>query len=164
MQRWLDHANRGIETTADPARLQRRMTAVLGQVQRRYPDAHIHGLTLWMTIFEAPAYPAPAHFEPHPIAVVAEIHDDGRYRSVLGTLGDGQVTLERKGVAGEAVTLAYYRDDAPHAIALSATRAGAGSANDRFTIGELDGNPVYVVATIDATPWLVATEKHWSWR
>ena len=159
VQRWLDHANRGIETTTDPVKLQKRLVAVLGQVQRRYPDAHLHGLTLWLTLFEAPAYPAPAHFEPHPIAVLAEIRDDGTYRSVLGTLADGQATLARRGVEGQEVQLAYYRDDAPAPIPLQATREG-----DRFAIGELEGNPIYVVATIAGTPWLVATAKHWVWN
>lgn len=84
VQRWLDHANRNVEQITDPERLHKKMASILANVQQRYPDAHIESLTLWLTIFEAPAYPAPAHLEPHPIAVMARISAD-RYESLMGT-------------------------------------------------------------------------------
>ena len=153
VQRWLDHANRGIETTTDPGKLQKRLVAVLGQVQRRYPDAHIHGLALWLTIFEAPAYPAPAHFEPHPIAVMAEIRDDGTYRTALGKLDAGRVTLHPQGITAAPDKLVYYKDDVPQPLDLPAQ-----------PLPDLDANPLYIVAIIDGVPWLVATDKHWVWH
>ena len=152
VQRWLDHANRGIETTTDPAKLQKRLAAVLGQAQRRYPDAHIHGLVLYLSIFEAPAYPAPAHFEPHPIAIMAEYREDGTYRTVLGKLDQGRVTLKPQGLEVHDPRLVYYKDDVPQPIELPVQPV------------ELDGNPIYIVAIIDGKPWLVATEKHWVWN
>ena len=151
VQRWLDHTNRGIEKTTDATKLQTRLASVLGQVQRRYPDAHIHGLTLWLVIYEAPAYPAPAHFEPHPVAVMAEIRDDGTYRTALGKLEAGRVVPHSHGVDTSGARLVYYRDDVPTPLDLPAQPV------------DLDGNPLYIVALVDAVPWLVATERHWVW-
>jgi len=131
VQRWLDHTNRGIEKTTDAAKL--------------------HGLALWLAIFEAPAYPAPAHFEPHPIAVMAELRDDGTYRSMLGTFEAGRVTPSPRGVDATGARLVYYRDDIPTPIDLPAQPV------------DLDGNPLYIVAIVDTLPWLVAAERHWVW-
>ena len=151
VQRWLDHANRGIETTTDPERLRKRMVAVLEQVQRRYPDAHIHALTLYLAIFEAPAYPAPAHFEPHAIAVMAKLDERGAYQTALGKLASGKLVVKPQGVDLAGATYTYYRDDVPTPLPLP-------------TPIEVDGNPVYIVATANGIPWLVATDKHWVWN
>lgn len=119
-QRWLDHANRDVERITDPERLHRKMVTILDNVRGRYPDANIHTLTLWLTVFEAPAYPARAHFEPHPIAVMARISDDGRYESLLGT---------------KAVPDVFFVDDDP------SPRTTRDDGNPIYDVATRDGTP-----------------------
>ncbi len=159
VQRWFDHANRGMFAVRDPVDLKKRLTALLAQAQRRYPQLGIHGVRSELAIFESPAYPAPAHFEMHVIAALGEIRDDGTFRTLLGKLDHGTLTLAPVGLDPSAVTLTYYRDDAPVAIPLDAPRDGA-----KLRVGELAGDPLYIVATIDAQPWLVAAYEPWHWQ
>jgi len=159
VQRWFDHANRGMFTVRNPVELKKRLTALLAQAQRRYPKLGIHAVRSELAIFESPAYPAPAHFDMHVIATLGEVRDDGTFRTLLGKLDDGALTLAPVGLDASAATLAYYRDDAPVAIPLDAPRNGAS-----FRVGELAGDPLYVVATVDSQPWLVATYEPWHWQ
>src|SRR5207237_3913973 len=55
MQRWFDHAHRGMETIRDPDQLNARLAAMLGEARTRYPEHGIRGLRLYLTIFESPA-------------------------------------------------------------------------------------------------------------
>lgn len=161
IQRWFDHSNRGIATVVhDPAQLRVRLAAVLAQAHRRYPAFGIHAIRLDLTIFEAPAYPAPAHFEPHNVGVVGELDDAGVFRTMLGTLDDTGVELAARNVDASSARLGYYRDDDPQLIALDAERTG-----DRFRFPALVGDPLYVVAiTPEGTAWLVATRAEWHWQ
>ncbi len=67
-QRWFDHSNRGMHEVRDPDQLRARLAVMLAQAQKRFPTYTFHTVRLYLTLFEAPAYPAPAHFEPHPVA------------------------------------------------------------------------------------------------
>ena len=158
-QRWVDHMNRRLYLVTDPVVFQKRLAAILTDIQGRFPELGIHGLRHYLTIFEAPAYPAAAHFEPHPIAVMGEIDGSGRFRSVLGTLDGTGVTLRPQNIDARAAHLVIYTDDDPTPHDLTASRAG-----DRFTTGHLEGDPLYVAAIIDGTSWLVATRKAWRWE
>jgi len=158
-QRWVDHMNRRLYLITDPILYRKRLTAILVDIQARFPDFGIHGLRHYLTIFEAPAYPAPAHFERHPIAVMGELDAAGRFRTVLGTLDDTGVTLRPQNLAAAAAHLVVYTSDDPTPRDLTARRAG-----DRFTTGHIDGDPLYVVAIIDGTPWLVAARKALRWE
>ncbi len=153
-QRWLDHAFRGLYTERDPDRLQQKLAQIVAQAPARYPDATIRGVRAYLTLFVAPAYPAPAHLEPHPIAITGELTPEGQFRTVLGTLRGTTLELRPRGVDTRQVRLVYYRNDEPHPIAIEATRT-----EDRFDLPELSGSPLYVVAIIDGTPWLVASRK-----
>jgi len=158
-QRWVDHMNRRLYLVTDPARFKKRLTTILADMQARFPDLGIHGLRHYVTLFVAPAYPAPAHFEPHQLAVMGELDARGRFRSVLGTLDGDGVTLRPQNVDTAAARLVVYTDDSPVPRELPTTRDG-----DRFTTGRIDGDPLYVVAIIDGTPWLVAARKAWRWE
>jgi hypothetical protein len=83
-QRWFDHANRGIYAVRDPVELRARLAAVLGHAKQRYPSFGIHRIRLELALYVAPAYPAPAHFEMRPAAIVGELGDDGAFRTMLG--------------------------------------------------------------------------------
>jgi hypothetical protein len=158
-QRWIDHMNRRLYLVTDPAMFRKRLAAILADVQARFPELGIHGLRHYLTIFETPAYPATAHFESHPIAIMGELDDTGRFRSALGTLDDTGVTLRPQRLDPAAARLVAYTGDDPTPRELPATRSG-----DRFATGRIDGDPLYVVAIIDGTPWLVATRRAWRWE
>lgn len=91
-QRWFDHQNRNVYQITEPAKLETRLRAILDTGKRRYPDRGIRAVRHELAIFEAPAYPAPARFEVHPIAITGEITVDGRFLSRLGTTGGTAVT------------------------------------------------------------------------
>jgi hypothetical protein len=147
---WFDHQNRGTATVRDPDELHRRLDAVLKQSQRRYPELAIHGLRLYLAIFEAPAYPAPAHFELHAVAIVGELERDG-FRTALGRFAGDCAVPAPVGVELAGSRWGYYRDDEPTLLDAPAGCVGA-------------GDPVIAVAiAADGLPWLVATraERHW---
>jgi len=158
-QRWIDHMNRRLYLVTDPVVFRRRLAAILADVQARFPEFGIHGLRHHLAIFEAPAYPAAAHFELHDIAVMGEIDATGAFRTALGTLDATGVTLRPQNLDARGARLVIYTDDAPTPRELPAPRAG-----DRFATGRIAGDPLYVAAVIDGTPWLVATRRVWRWE
>jgi hypothetical protein len=158
-QRWIDHMNRRLYSVTNPVVFRKRLAAILTDVQSRFPAFGIRGLRHYLAIFEAPAYPAPARFELHKIAIMGELDDTGRFRTVLGALDDRGVTLRPKAIDTAGARLVKYIDDRPAPHDVPATREG-----DRFITGPIDGDPLYVVAVIADTPWLVATRKAWRWE
>jgi hypothetical protein len=168
-QRWFDHHNRSIATVRDPDELRRRMAAVLAQAQKRYPSVGVRGMRLWLAIYEAPAYPEPARFERHPIAVMGELLPDGTFRTALGTLAgtpgmrseDAVLEMHLREIAApSSAKLVYFRNDFSRAIELPVERDGA-----RWDLAyqPIEGNPLHFVAILDGTPWLVATHAPWRW-
>ena len=155
-QRWLDHSFRGLYAERDPARIKGKLEQILELAPTKYPDASIPGVRAYLELFVAPAYPAPAHFEEHSIAILAELHPDGAFKTVLGTLEGTTVTLKPQGVDTTDVKLVYYKDDQPTPLDLTiASRTG-----DVFTLASAPiGRPVYVVAIIAGRPWLVASAR-----
>lgn len=158
-QRWIDHMNRRLYLITDAKQFEAKLRVILADSQSRFPELGIHGIRHYFTIFEAPAYPAPAHFEPHPIGVMGEIDAGGIFHSVLGALDDHSVTLKPNHVDATTVKLLAYIEDSTTPRELTAPRTG-----DRFETGSIEGDPLYVVALIDNRPWLVATRKAWKWE
>jgi len=165
-QRWLDHIFRNVHAVRRPDELERRLRTVLERMQYYYPDYRIHGMRLWVTVFETAAYPGPADFQPHRMAVLGEITADGTFRTMLGKLkhGEENASLEvvPKNVAlAPNAALSYFRDDLPQAIPIAVPLVGS-----RFDLAyqSLPGNPRYFVVTSDGTPWLVASHETWRWQ
>ena len=160
-QRWFDHSNRNMHESRDPAQLHARLVAMLAQAQRRFPTYTFHRIRLYLTLFEAPAYPAPAHFEPHPIAILGELDSDGTFRTMLGELDGDHLALHPQQVDASSLTFTYVRDNIPTPIHLEATRM-----NDTVVLQpRLEGDPIFVVATTpDNTAWLVASHDDWKWQ
>ena len=149
-QRWFDHSNRGMWSERDPDKLHKRLVAMWKQAERRYPNNKLQRVRLYVTMFEAPAYPEPARFVPHPIALLGELDAAGTFRTLVGPFEDSKITPHPQGVDATGATLGYYRDDEPilHPFA-----------------GTLDGDPIYTVATLpDGTPWLVSSHADWRWQ
>jgi hypothetical protein len=164
-QRWLDHIHRNVHVVRNPDELQRRLKTVLERMQHFYPDYGIHGLRLWITVFEAPAYPEPARFEKRPIAVLGELVPDGagtRFRTLLGRLDDHDVLtpMPREIELPPTTKLVYYRDERAEPIDVRVP-----FANGRFDLRSqvLAGNPRYFVAVANGVPWLVTSEARVRW-
>jgi hypothetical protein len=165
-QRWLDHTQRNVFVVRNPVELERRLRTVLERVQYFYPDYHVHGIRLWITVYETPAYPGPARFDRKPIAVLGEITADGVFHTLLGKVDTnpehGFVELAPKNVDVPAdTTLVYFRDDRAEPNSIAVPLAGT-----RFDLGyqSLPGNPRYFVANVGGTPWLVASHSVWRWE
>ncbi len=158
-QRWFDHQNRGVYTITSADKLEARLRAILATARRRYPDAGIRAVRHELAIFEAPAYPAPAHLELHPIATTGEITEDGSFHSLLGKLAGNVVTLRPRGVDPAGATLVYYADDRSERHVATATRSG-----DTFALSSFDADPAFVVAEVGGRAWLVATRRSWKWN
>lgn len=151
IQLWFDYRHRGMEQLREPARLRAKLEQLVADARARYPDRGIHGVRLYLTIFQAPAYPAPAHFEPHPIAIVGELVD-GTFRTALGRLDGDHAIPSPAGVDLGGARFVYYRDDAPEPITMTGDRVGP-------------GDPIYAVAIAkDGLPWLIATHADWHWQ
>jgi hypothetical protein len=157
-QRWFDYQNRRLDATRGPDAVRVRLAAILADAQRRFPAAGIHGLRHYLVIFEAPAYPAPAHMIEHRIAITGEL-DRGAFRSALGAIGPADVVLHPQGLDPSDAQLTVYRDDAVTPAALPGARTG-----DRFATGAIQGDAIYVVATIRGEPWLVGSRRAWRWE
>ena len=158
-QRWVDHMNRRLYLVTDPATYRSRLAAILADTQARFGEFGIRGLRHYFTIFVAPAYPAAAHFEPRPIAIMGEIDAAGTLRTVLGTLDAGGVTLRPQNLDASRAELVIFTDEDPTPHPLAAPRTG-----DRFATGAIEGDPLYVAAVIDGATWLVTTRRAWRWE
>jgi hypothetical protein len=170
IQRWFDHSNRGAFQIKNQRDLETRLRAILANAQKRWPWWPIKGARLWLTIYESPAYPAPAHFEQHPIAIIGEITPDGTFRSALGSLrgelgpsSEGSIQLAPTNVDVNGAELVYYKDDVTTELPLGASVDGT-----QVPLGYKDyggGNPIYFVAkTKSGEPWLLATYAPWRWQ
>jgi hypothetical protein len=90
---------------------------------------------------------------------MGELDASGTFRTLLGGLDARSVTLRPQHVDTAGARLVAYTEDRPVPREISAPREG-----DRFLTGPIDGDPLYVVAIVDGTPWLVATRKAWRWE
>ena len=150
VQMWFDHSNRGTWRVRDPDELRRRLEAIVKQAQRRYPEFGVHGVRLYLTIFEAPAYPAPARFDMHPLAIVGEL-ERGVFRTALGRLEGDCAVAGAVGVELANSRWVYYRDDETTPLDAPGGCVGA-------------GDPVIAVAIAADGPWLIATRAAWHWE
>ncbi len=163
-QRWLDHIHRNVHVVRNPDELHRRLKTVLERMQYFYPNFGVRGLRLWITIYEAPAYPGPARFDKRQIAILGELAPAGAgltFRTMLGRFDEVSLTLAPRDIDVSAPRLVYYRDEIPEPIDVRVPF----SAN-RFELAKqpLPGNPRYFVAIVAGMPWLVASDARRTWR
>jgi len=121
----LDYSYRTLIAVRDRDELGKRLTAILADARAQFPNGGVRSVRAWLTIFETPAYPAPARFEAHPLAILGECDDAGCRSQLQAKLPAGPVD--------------YYADDIPTKRTGTPPRTG----------------PLYVVQTIDGGPWLV---------
>ncbi|MBC7976032.1 MAG: hypothetical protein H7138_13755, partial [Myxococcales bacterium] len=83
----------------------------------------------------------------------------GVFRTAIGALDGAGVTLRPQQLETAGARLVVYRNDDLTPVELAGPRTG-----DRFATGRIEGDPLYVVAMIDGTPWFVASRKAWRWQ
>ncbi|HEV7559249.1 MAG TPA: hypothetical protein VGO00_27430, partial [Kofleriaceae bacterium] len=170
VQRWFDRDGRNMHTIRDPKRLAVNLKDIVTRGQVRYPNAHIHGARLWITVFVAPPYPEPARFEPHRIAILGD-YQDGTFRTALGDMTEHDIswTIDAHpvGVDLAGATLACFVDTKTEPLSLHPSAEGT----DGWMIGgsssmeRLDGDPIYCGARVpDGTTWLIASHEDWHWN
>jgi hypothetical protein len=139
----------------NPDTVRQALANVLDDARRAWPAAGLTGARLWLSIFQAPAYPAPARLDRFDVAVLGEL-DRGAFRSAIGTiLPDGKTWIAPPGAPALAqIQLFEIRNDLPAPVAVAATPTPTG-----FVLADpLRGDPVYLIGrTADQDrPWLVA--------
>lgn len=158
-QQWFDHAWRGLHRVRDAGELEKQLRVILATGQSRFGGINLRGLRHHLALFEAPAYPAPPRFTMKPIAITGEILTDGRFATVLGRWQGTTVELRPHNVDTANARLVYVANDRPEEQPLAATRNG-----DTFTLAApLTADPVYIIAAIGETRWLVASKRSWRW-
>jgi len=157
-QAWIDRRLpfRFLWKHRDRAELRRDLAGVLAEAQARFPGADIQAVRLILSVYVAPAYPAPARLDRVDLARIAELDVHGRFRSAIGALASDRRTIAvgPVGLDLAGAHLIAFRDDAPAPSDLPAIRTSAG-----FVLAEpLAGDPVYVVLADAGTDerWLVA--------
>jgi hypothetical protein len=161
-QAWIDGNGtyRWMWKDRDRDQLRRDLQVILDETRAGFPSAGVSGVRLWLSVFEAPAYPAPARLDRVDIAVIGELGAAG-LRTALGALAADRVTLRSEAAQGvdlSGASLAVMRDDVPppHAVAATAIPTG-------WLLAEpLTGDPVHLIATPRGAPaaWLVASRSH----
>ncbi len=155
LQSYFDHTFRTTYTITDPEKLKAQLVNIRTRGNQRYPAAGVRGLRHYLTIFEVSAYPGPARFDAHEIAITGELLPDERFRTVLGKWSGTTVELHPQNVDTAGARLVYYVDDRPEPHELAATRSG-----DTFTLAApLAAKHASIVAIVGDTPWLVATSR-----
>lgn len=143
VQRWFDHHNRNLHLLRDPRQLRARLAAILARARTRYPELGITRIRHWTTLFEAPAYPAPARLVATRLGITGELDVDGTFRSHLGA------PLPTLTAAG--ARLVHFDDDRSTELPLAAGEVVA-------------ADPTYVVAVWpDGTRWIASWRRSWRW-
>jgi hypothetical protein len=153
--RWLGYRYRKLARVHDPAEMARRVAGILAFARATFPAAKLRGVRVYLTIFEAPAYPAPARLDPHRVALIAE-DLDGEIHTMLGHthLAGGRLVVTPRPEHVEAPTsgLSVYLDDLPTAHVLA---TGPGP----WTVAPVTGNPAYFVTTAGGRAWLIEATR-----
>jgi hypothetical protein len=156
MQTWLAQraSYRAVWRERRPSELARAIELVLRDAQAGWPHAGITGMRQWLSIFQAPAYPAPARIDRFDVAVLGEL-DRGRFRSALGVLLPDARTWLAPASAPELAGMALFaiRDDDPAPVAVAATATAVGLVLD----APLRGDPVYLIGRTErGSSWVLA--------
>ena len=118
IERWIqaeidgNYVYRTLHRETDRDALRARTAVVLDELRHRYPALAIRGVRVYVTMYQAPAYPAPAHLEAHDLGILGELVDDVWTSHYLAFPGNGRISLAADpALAGAA--LALYRDGLP---------------------------------------------------
>jgi hypothetical protein len=158
LARWLGSQStyRRMWRDRSPDQLARDLRVILDDTHAVWPDAGVTGVRLWLSVYEAPPYPAPARLDRVDIAIIGELTSTGAVRTALGTLSSDGATVRStgQGIDLAGASLAIVADDVPAARPVAATPTSGG-----WTLAApMFSDPAYLVATLrdGGAPWLVA--------
>jgi hypothetical protein len=139
----------------DPDALRQTLANVLAEARDAWPGATFTGTRMWLSIFQAPAYPAPARLDRSDIAVLGEL-DGGAFHSAIGTLlPDGRTWIAPPSAPElTGMQLFEIRDDLPVPVLVPAQPTPTG-----FVLAApLRGDPIYLIGRTagQGQPWLLA--------
>lgn len=102
-----DYVYRALHRETDRDRLRTRTAAIVDELRRRYPAHAIRGVRVYVTMYQAPAYPAPARLEAHDLGVLGEFVD-GRWISHHVALpASGRISLAADPALSRAAFVVY---------------------------------------------------------
>jgi len=119
-----DYAFRTLHRETDMAALRARTVVVRDELIRRYPALGIRGVRIYVTVFEVPAYPAPARLVAHDVGVLGELVDGAWTSRCVAIPSTGRLPLAAEPALAGA-SLAIYRDGVPAGPAPAADATGA---------------------------------------
>ena len=114
-----DYIYRTLHRELDREALHARMVVLLAELNTRYPALGVRGVRVYITTYQAPAYPAPARLTPHDLAIYGELVDGvwvthvGEPRPAgppLALYRDGLPVDEPVAIANGAVVMPVGRD------------------------------------------------------
>ncbi|HEX4417264.1 MAG TPA: hypothetical protein VH165_05155 [Kofleriaceae bacterium] len=109
-----DYVYRALHRELDPGVLRARVIVVRDELRRRYPALAIRGVRVYITMYQAPAYPAPARLAAHDLGVLGELVDDTWTSHYVALPRSGRISIAAdRALAG--APLALYRDGLPAA-------------------------------------------------
>jgi len=107
-----DYVYRALHRETDRDALHARTLVVLDELRHRYPALALRGVRVYVTMYQVPAYPAPARLEAHDLAIFSELVD-GTWTSYYRALPtSGRVSLAADPALARA-PLALYRNGLP---------------------------------------------------
>ncbi|CAN5872600.1 hypothetical protein BH11MYX2_BH11MYX2_22840 [soil metagenome] len=134
---------------------------ILDDVRRIWPSLDIKGVRLWLSVYQAPAYPAAARLDRHDLGILGEMYLDERVHTALGSLGaDGMTVTSTESVEVAGARASVSLDLAPTPTPLASTTTATGLVLS----SPLVGDPAYLVVTDrDGTPWIAGFRSRGSY-
>jgi hypothetical protein len=118
IERWIqaeidrDYGYRTLHRETDREALHARVVVVLDELQHRYPALAIRGVRVYVTMYQVPAYPAPARLETHDLGILGELVGGAWTTHELPVSTGSRVSLAADpALTGAALEL--YRDGLP---------------------------------------------------
>jgi uncharacterized membrane protein YphA (DoxX/SURF4 family) len=118
-----DYVYRTLHRESDRDALHARTGVLLDQVRHRYPALAVRGVRVWVTMYQVPAYPAPARLVAHDLGIFGELVDGTWTTHYLALPATGRISLAADPALAGA-PLALYRDGLPAADPPVADPAG----------------------------------------
>ena len=120
IERWVqgeidrDYVYRTLHREADRDALHARTVVLLDELHHRYPALAIRGVRVYVTMYQVPAYPAPARLVAHDLGILGELVDSTWTTHYVALPRSGRISLAADpALAGAPLVL--YRDGLPAA-------------------------------------------------
>lgn len=143
------YSYRWLHRISDPQVLEARLASVAKDMKRRYKIEDVKSVTLWLTVFQAPAYPAKAEFIEHRIAISGHWSRHEPFVSYLRAVKTTKGSKEGQLGVGRAIpdgaTVLYHPDDGLVPVAISLEPLGTALENSFYYRDVVGDAQVFVV-------------------